>query len=250
MKARLTVTDLTRMRGDRVCVGGCLDDGTCVRPVFASDGLREDWLYARGQVVIQPFAVVEFDFHEKVPRPPHTEDRKIDRIYRVRRVMLNPNERRALLLRILDHSVDTIFGTKIHREPGWYVQAGEGDRSLGTVQPRAIHALDIKCRTWSRFDYHVSFTDQCGEDYHLKVTDLAFQYFLHDLLSVQHLSPEEVAAQIVDAWSKRDTFFRIGLARGWEKYPDRCYLQLTGIYTFPDYLDGRCFADFTPAIPS
>ncbi|MGI6627904.1 MAG: hypothetical protein ACOX4K_06115 [Bacillota bacterium] len=39
-------------------------------------------------------------------------------------------------------------------------------------------------------------------------------------------------------------FFRIGLARGWSRYPDRCYLQITGVYTFPDYLDGKCFADF------
>jgi len=36
------------------------------------------------------------------------------------------------------------------------------------------------------------------------------------------------------------------LARGWERYPDRCYVQITGVYSFPDYLSGRCFADFAP----
>jgi len=30
-------------------------------------------------------------------------------------------------------------------------------------------------------------------------------------------------------------YLRIGLARGWKEFPDRCYLQITGIYTFPDY---------------
>lgn len=39
-------------------------------------------------------------------------------------------------------------------------------------------------------------------------------------------------------------YLRIGLARGWKKYPDRCFLQITGVYTFPDYLDGKIFADF------
>ena len=28
--------------------------------------------------------------------------------------------------------------------------------------------------------------------------------------------------------------------------PDRCHLQITGVYSFPDYLDGKCFADFSP----
>jgi hypothetical protein len=42
-------------------------------------------------------------------------------------------------------------------------------------------------------------------------------------------------------------FLRIGLARHWEKHPERCHLQITGIYTFPDYLNGRTFTDF--AIP-
>jgi hypothetical protein len=45
-------------------------------------------------------------------------------------------------------------------------------------------------------------------------------------------------------------YLRIGLARHWhpdhEQPKNRCYLQITGVYTFPDYLGGRCFADFPP----
>ena len=36
------------------------------------------------------------------------------------------------------------------------------------------------------------------------------------------------------------------LARGWQKFPERCYLQITGVYTFPDYLEGKIFTDFAP----
>jgi len=35
---------------------------------------------------------------------------------------------------------------------------------------------------------------------------------------------------------------------GLERVPDRCYLQITGIYTFPDYLDGKTFLDLRPHI--
>ena len=41
-----------------------------------------------------------------------------------------------------------------------------------------------------------------------------------------------------------DVFLRLGLTRPWEEHPDRCLLQVNGVYTFPDYLDGRCFANF------
>jgi hypothetical protein len=42
---------------------------------------------------------------------------------------------------------------------------------------------------------------------------------------------------------------RIGLTRPWGERGDRCFLQVNGIYSFPDYLDGRSFADFAPAAP-
>jgi len=35
--------------------------------------------------------------------------------------------------------------------------------------------------------------------------------------------------------------YTIGLTRPYEGW---CWLQVNGVYIFPDYLEGRCFADF------
>jgi hypothetical protein len=37
--------------------------------------------------------------------------------------------------------------------------------------------------------------------------------------------------------------FGMRVWNGKSKYPDRCYLQVTGIYSFPDHLSGRIWAD-------
>jgi hypothetical protein len=45
----------------------------------------------------------------------------------------------------------------------------------------------------------------------------------------------------------------LGLTRPFQKSDaDQkwCYIQVTGIYTFPDYLEGKCFADFNPLKPA
>jgi hypothetical protein len=47
-------------------------------------------------------------------------------------------------------------------------------------------------------------------------------------------------------FKKNTIYLRIGLSRGWQKYPDRCYLQVNGVFTFPDYLDGKTFLDYAP----
>ena len=41
MRRRMVVTDITRMEGDRVCVGGYLEDGASMRPVCARTGPTE-----------------------------------------------------------------------------------------------------------------------------------------------------------------------------------------------------------------
>ena len=40
-------------------------------------------------------------------------------------------------------------------------------------------------------------------------------------------------------------YLRLGLTRPWGD-PEYCWTQVTGIYTFPDYLEGSTFAHFIP----
>ena len=257
MKTVLTITDLTRMQGQRVCVAGVLADGTCVRPVFRSGVLLEDWLQVtrrtgwfwlrvEKQVAIRPFARVEFELEVHIPDPPHTEDWVIDPVYRKPCGLLSPDERQALLTQILDPSVESIFGVPLQRGYGYYILSKQGKRSLGTIQPQQISAVTFGpgAKEATKWDYRLAFTDAAGQSYQCAVTDLAFRYFLDSLHTGDHLSPAEAAHRLTETLQQAQVFLRIGLARGWEKFPDRCYLQITGVHSFPDYLAGRCFADF------
>ena len=88
------------------------------------------------------------------------------------------------------------------------------------------------------------FSDRTGQRYRLAVTDLTFRTFLDYLHNHERMQPKRAAQWLATTLQRADVFLRIGLARKWSKFPDRCYLQITGVYSFPDYLDGRCFADF------
>lgn len=249
MKATLTISDLTRMQGDRVCVAGYLPDGMCIRPVFAKGGLTEGWLHLRRHVAIRPFAMIEFDMQGKPPMllPPHTEDRIVDPAYRVRRDALTLEERAEWCAKDEDRDVAAIFGAAIHEDDGRFVLAGDGSRSLGTVRIKRLEDVQFSLGTNGRWQYRLSFTDQSGQHYHLPVTDLAFRMYLDYLRDQRGVSPMSVAHRLTTILQKNPVFLRIGLARGWERHPDRCYVQITGVYSFPDYLSGRCFADFAPA---
>ena len=246
MKTWLAITDLTRMQGRRVCLAGYTADLTCVRPLFPRPkGLTEEWLQANRHGIIRPFAVVEFDLQQAAPDPPHTEDWIISPVYRVRRV-LAPDGQKSLLERIVDDSVESIFGAAIHYEVSHYVHAGEGSRSLGTVRPGEVVEVSYKPKAEGKWDYRMSFTDGAGETYRLAVTDLAFRYCLDHLRTCEGMTPRGVEDRLMSILADAQVFLRIGLARGWDRHPDRCHLQITGVHTFPDYLGGRCYADLAP----
>jgi hypothetical protein len=243
LKALVTITDVTRMGGQRVCIAGYLPDDTCVRLVFRWSNPTEEWLKGAEGGVIRPFAVVECDLQERDSQPPHTEDWIIDNTYRVNKGLLSPDQQEALLTRICDESVERIFGAAIHQGPGWYVKKGEGVRSLGTVKPRRVWEVFYNLNEKGKWEYRLAFSDQTGQRYKLAVTDLAFRYALDYLRVREKLSSLEAAQRLTTMLQKARVFLRIGLARPWEEFPDRCYLQITGVYSFPDYLEGRCFAD-------
>jgi hypothetical protein len=94
------------------------------------------------------------------------------------------------------------------------------------------------------WDYRLAFTDQTGTTYRLKIVDLTWQYYC-DSLRNENMTPTEVASRISKDLENRKVYLRVGLSRGWKKFPERCYLQITGIYTFPDYLAGKNFSHFS-----
>ncbi|MGI8854336.1 MAG: hypothetical protein ACR2JW_01165 [Thermomicrobiales bacterium] len=245
MKAPMVVTDLTRMQRGNVCIGGYLRDYTCVRPVIPFRGISEASL-SLGPHVIRPFAVVAFAFLSDTPAPPHTEDREIHRSYHAYQQLLSPDRRQAILEHIDSGTVRMIFGAEVHYDHGWYVRIGEGTRSLGTIQPAHIEEIRYGTRPIDKWEYRIVFTDSTDERYNLAVTDLAFRYYLDYRRTTMGESPAAIAREMTETFRAARIFLRIGLTRG-GRDADRCYLQITGVYTFPDYLDGHCFADFLPA---
>lgn len=245
MKTSIVITDLTRMQDGRVCVAGYdRHNQQCIRPILPPPGISESSLYVDGRPIVFPFAVVQYGLIHSNPKPPHTEDFRYDP--QIVKFVESKTEaqRREVLEWSLFESVGKIFEQPIHTDPGHYVIDGQGPRSLGTVHPSQMFQATYELKADNKWDYRLRFSD--GESaYRLKITDLAWRYFC-DSQQRQGKSPQSIAAELTHTLQASQVYLRIGLARGWAKFPDRCYLQITGIYTFPDYLMGKNFADFAP----
>ena len=247
MNKELAITDLTRMQRGHVCIVGYDKDGICIRPILQYPGIDEQSLFVNDQPIVFPFAVVEYLLLRPRPQPPHTEDCYYDptSIKFVRRVRDHKRER--LLNLSLFESVAAIFEQPIHNERGHYIMDGAGPRSLGTILLQDVleirYEKDARSGNW---DYRIRFTDEQGESYRLKITDLTWHYYCDSLRDENH-SPTEIASDLSQMLASRKVYLRVGLSRGWAEHPDRCYLQVNGIHTFPDYLNGKTFADFRPS---
>lgn len=234
----MIVTDITRMDGDRICVGGFLDDGTAVRPVAGRIGPNEQWLRSARGGRVAPFAVLELQVNRAPKRltAPHTEDRAIPlNGHRVLSI-LSDEDQQDLLDRTASPSVRSVFEAEIHADPagqwGRYVRSGEGTRSLGTVRVGRVQAVQYQhYPDRGRWDYRLRFRDESQEEFQLAVVDLNFRARL-DALRNSGLPAERAATEILTALRRQTVYVRVGLARGWDRHPDRCYLQITGVYGF------------------
>ena len=124
----------------------------------------------------------------------------------------------------------------------------QGVRSLGTIRPATIVQTKYEPeREGDVWAYRIHFYDANDDFYRLKITDLTWHYYCDSLRS-QGREPKQIADDLTRMLKSRKVYLRIGLARGRAKFPDRCYLQVNGIYTFPDYLEGKVFTDFYPRV--
>ncbi|PJH75359.1 MAG: hypothetical protein CO064_07110 [Anaerolineae bacterium CG_4_9_14_0_8_um_filter_58_9] len=243
MKKKLVITDLTRMYQGTVCIAGYDSEHNCFRPTLPPPGIPEQTLVKDGRAVIFPFALVEFDLLEPTPKPPHTEDYRYnaDSPCFIRQVQ----DRKTVLGWSLFEDVNALFDQPILTDPGFYVLDCQGPRSIGTILPRGIMKVIYEAGEDSPWDYRLHFVDRSNSFYRLKITDLTWHYYC-DSLRGQGREPTEISSELTSVLKSRDVFLRIGLARGWKKFPERCYLQITGIYTLPDYLEGKTFVDLSP----
>ena len=232
MKKRLVITDLSRMKGNRVCISGIDENGNAIRPDIPPTGIRENYLLdERGQRIVTPFAEIEFDFILPMPKPPHTEDWEINTNYRPRLIgFLAAEEREKFLESILDGSVRAIFGAEIHE--GRYTNPGEGRRSLGTIRVQNILDVNHSMKEEGKHQYRITFSDMSGEIYNLPVTDCAFREYCDAQRIQLGKNPRSISAELQQRLTQSDLFLRIGLTR---LFNDLHWLQVTGLYAFPDY---------------
>ena len=245
MKKQLVITDLTRMQRGRVCVAGYDKDGQCIRPVLPPPGIGEGTLMIEGQPAVFPFAVVEYDLQEHRPQPPHIEDWIYAPVaVRFIRRVADQNRPRVFEWSLFDN-VSAIFEQPIREDPGFYVMDGRGPRSLGTIRPQAILKVVYESGPDGVWDYRLSFVDGETALYRLKIVDLTWHYYCDSRRGADR-APAQIAAELTTLLKSSAVYLRIGLSRGWAKFPERCYLQITAIHTVPDYLEGKTFADFAP----
>ena len=234
MRKSLTITDLTRMKGDRVCIFGVDKNGDGVRPDIGPTGMQEHHLLDKsGRRVVVPFAVIEFDLVRPISRPPHTEDWEMDPRCRPRLVgALSNGEQTALLTRLLDESVEGIFGADVHSKR--YVNEGDGDRSIGMVTASGVFTVDYSLTQYERYDHRIEFADGTGEVYDLPITDLAFREYCEGRRRAGHAT-EIISRELTHRLGKSLVFVRVGLARPFAKMHNRCYLQVCAIHAYPGY---------------
>ena len=147
----LTISDLTYMWGDEVCIAGVDDSGTCVRPV-TPDGVRVHLLFRRGQLQVYPMAKVQFDLAPTETTPPHIEDQRFEPGSTRNEGKCSEAEWEDVLRRTSYPSVADLFDG--HFEGGRWVPPEANTRSLGTVTGARIHRNYPYQAAWTQVTHH------------------------------------------------------------------------------------------------
>ncbi len=245
MLSTITITDLTQMpTGDRACVAGIDQNNVCVRLFWDDKGFPKDFLFQDGKVIIRPRANITVNLHPVPINPPHIEDMGFDPKSIVLEGLVSESKWEQLLKRSSFNTIFQIYDGLL--QANRWVRSGANTRSLGTLANVKVKGVYHERRGFG-FRYHLEFSD--GKTEHdLPISDLAFRQLCYLKTRVQGISVETVLTDIIkDIKNASRIYLRIGLARPWsssQTEEQRCWTQVTGIYTFPDYLNGKCFADF------
>jgi hypothetical protein len=244
MREILVITDLTQMPiGNQVCVTGINEKGECIRPI-CDGGFLKNYLYSNNKIFIRPRARIRFDFTPVKIELPHIEDKLFNPESIVNYGICNDSEWELVLKKTSFTQVKDIYNGFL-QDLSW-VKPGSKTRSIATLSSPT--SLTVKLTEWNKkLKYKLSFQD-VNYTFERPVSDLAFRELCFKKIIIDKYPSSDINGEINDLLKQSDrVYLRLGLARPWIR-PDtiepKCYLQVTGIYTFPDYLQGKTFADF------
>jgi hypothetical protein len=248
----IIMTDKSRWRGG-VCLYGYDEENNGIRPIMV-DGANNPTSLPRNFVErIKPFQRVKFGFIRHQPAPPHTEDWVINGSYFPQVVgVLSQEERKSFLEKILfpclkgDHwGTEICYYCKSSGEDAPCIETGKGKRSIITIKPKSIIFISYdsskidEISGKSKKEIMLEFSDMKGENYNLKVTDLAFEAFC-DYLKGKGMSDGKIGLNLQRKLNDCEVFLRIGAGRAFiPSGSDKpyCFLFITAIYSFPNYID-------------
>lgn len=228
---KLVITDLSRMKENKICIFGVDEEKKYIRPVIPTSGITERYIFdEKGNQIIKPFAEVEFDFIRPLPEPPHTEDWEINASYKPRLIRdLSENDIKRFLEEILDDSVKAMFGPTIYYNR--HIKIG-GNRSIGTIKVKKVHSVNYSIKESDKYNYRITFSDMSGEVYNLPITDYAFRKYCDSQRLQKGETTDFIRHKLQQIFNQSDLFLRVGLSR---RYKDAYWLLISGLYTFPDY---------------
>ncbi|MFA6451220.1 MAG: hypothetical protein WCX65_17225 [bacterium] len=237
------ILDITRMKDDRIGVSGVYKDpelGYCsIRPVPPAGTLRVNFL-RRGSGIVEPFTIMRFKFTGTVQNPPHVEDFVFEDKNPGNAVIvgkIEDSEKQRLMSSISKQFLNEIHGKNMVDNKYIY-EGGEG-RSLGCLKIYRVSKLYIEDKDGKSvarigFKYKDVFLS-------LKVAERRLYEYIGGKVA-EGADLEMLRYGIEERLREaHPVFMRLGLSRPFlfEDDPDKrkkCYLQILGIHTFPDYL--------------
>jgi hypothetical protein len=235
MNRTIIVTDLTRFRNPEiVCIAGIDENsGECIRPMpylALSECQRLNVL---------PGAKLTGSFTPSPDRTgPHQEDYRYERLR-----FLGPSsseEFKSALGQGLYESVEEGFEITLRNNQKHIPTDHEVQRSIITarISPSDTEIVED---SYNPGKIKLNFRDQSFSEFrYIGITDLGFHKY-----ALQHHSRNELRTINTMIKAQEEVYLRIGLSREYQPPHDKrkgYWLQVNGIYTFPDYNEEiRCY---------
>ncbi len=230
---KIIITDLTRFKNqDKVCTAGVAKDGTVIRPMpyLSADKCRE--------LDIHPGGILEGKFTLRNNPAPHLEDANYSKL--TFKGACSKAEFRSALEKTLYESMSEGFGVEVRSKDKCLPAENLPIRSLITIKV-SPSTFSVVQNQFNRSQMKAHLSDGGGVELSfVSVTDRGFYDY-----AIQHKDDSREFAKINQFIQRQEELYlRIGLSREFKADDGRngYWIQLNGIYTFPDKLDYiRCY---------